>query len=978
MEQIYMKFKIRTVFILLVLITACNQRVNTEQEDSMAKIFDINNLPPQPGQDRWKFIEDLGSELWIKHPWEARGVGADQTDLSKGVIIRKNFPDPDERLETAYEDLRVFLNAGNISVGTGDFVIETKLISDLKGESFRMEIEPGSCRILAGDSEGIRRGIFSLEDEMLRIRGPYLPLGKIEKQAAVIRRISRCVYGPIKRPPAMRDELMDSINYYPDQYLNRLAHEGVNGLWLSIDFRDLVSTKYNPDAAKDSKKRLDKLRKTVAQNLRYGIRTYLFTIEPRAWGNQPPYYMDMHVLDKYPELGGVRRGSTVYFCPMSNTAKDYLYQVVNTIFKEVPGLGGMINISHGERATTCASSLAAAGGGINDCPRCSNKKQWEILYASLSAMEKGMHDAAPDAELISWHYMGTTREYPDWVYEIPSHTPKGVILQFQFETGVTKTEFGKNLVGGDYWLSTPGPSERFEQQTKIARAHGTMVSAKIQTGNSHEVASIPYVPAPSLIYKKFSAMHRLDVTHTMLGWYFGNYPGLMIKSAGELAFNPFPEDETSFLHRLASVYWKNEDVPLVVDALKKFAEGYGNYPLQAMLGYYGPMHDGPVWPLLLKPVDAPLSPTWQIGSSATRKPWPPSGDRIGECLWGGGDRINSSMDNVLTLKETVELCRRMSTKWNEGTDILNKLKSKYLNEPDRILEIGLANALACQFQSGYNILNFYLLREEMFRMEGRKRLEILKQLENIMLDELKIDEQLLVLSEKDSRLGFHSEAEGYKYYPEKIQWRMQQIKNALTNDVPELKKLIRGGKLLFPEFTGKEPEGEIAYAQESPRLLWNTTDLKIPDGLKWESFMHGKKDPLINWSATYDEEAFYIIISDSVGQSKEMHNISGVTVKVEPRRLWPAAKFSFDTANENILDENVRIVRIPDKYNIIVRIPFKTIWWRDEERHPLRIDVKVNKPGAGISSWRPDTPLVSRLVFGTDNPADLGWLIFQE
>jgi len=44
----------------------------------------------------------------------------------------------------------------------------------------------------------------------------------------------------------MRDELMDIVDYYPDQYLNRLAHEGVNGLWLTIEFRDLAATTFTP------------------------------------------------------------------------------------------------------------------------------------------------------------------------------------------------------------------------------------------------------------------------------------------------------------------------------------------------------------------------------------------------------------------------------------------------------------------------------------------------------------------------------------------------------------------------------------------------------------------------------------------------------------------------------------------------------------------------------------------------------------
>ena len=136
----------------------------------------------------------------------------------------------------------------------------------------------------------------------------------------------------------------------------------------------------------------------------------------------------------------------------------------------------------------------------------------------------------------------------------------------------------------------------------------------------------------------------------------------MNKAAGQLSMEPFPENEDFFLHQLASIYWKKEDVSKVVEAWKLFSEGYENYPLVNLFQYYGPIHDGPVWPLLLKPADAPLSPTWQIGSSTTLKPWPPSGDRVGECI---GD--------VLTLEEVVELTRRMTTSWEKGMEILNRI-----------------------------------------------------------------------------------------------------------------------------------------------------------------------------------------------------------------------------------------------------------------------------------------------------------------
>ena len=967
--------------ILSVISAGCSQRNDNNKVPAFGDSIFLAGVPPQPGEDSWKFIEDLKSPLWTRHNWEKSDPGPHHADLSAGIDLQERFPDPESRLETAYEDLRLFLAAGNVPVSNGKYIIETAPDNELKGESFRLEIQTGSCKIMAGDADGIRRGIFRLEDEMLRLRGPFLPLGNIEKQPFIQRRISRCFFGPIKRAPRMRDELMDDVDYYPDQYLNRLAHEGVNGLWLTIEFRDLVATAFTPEAGKDGEKRLAKLRKTVEKCLRYGIRTYIFCIEPRAWEPDNP------AIKNYPELAGAPSGRGNFFCPMSRTAHDYLYESVNKISKAVPELGGMINITHGERGTTCLSAVSSTSdykGKIN-CPRCFDKEPWEILHSSLSAMEQGMHDAAPDAELISWLYMpqpqrfltGDSYSLGEWVYDLPAHTPEGVILQFNFESGVSRTEFGKLLVGGDYWISNPGPSSRFSRIAEVARKNGTKVSAKIQTGNSHEVASVPFVPVPSLLFKKFSAMRSLGVSHTMLCWYFGNYPGLMNRAAGMLSMEPFPENEDAFLQELASIYWKKEDVSKVVEAWKLFSEGYQNYPLTNLFQYYGPVHDGPVWPLLLKPADAPLSPTWQIGSSTTLKPWPPSGDRIGECI---GD--------VLTLEEVVELMRRMTTSWERGMEILTGLQDHYMGEPERLLDISVAKALGIQLYSAYNILDFYLLRERMFRMEGRERLDILNQLGQIIKEEIELDEQLLVLCVKDSRLGFHSEAEGYKYFPEKIRWRMEQLKVVLENDVPEVKKTIQKGKLLFPEYTGKNPEGAVAECIVSG--VPSDEEPVLPDNLQWQSLNYGPQKEKVKWTSVHDKDALYIIVSGENENSESgSFLISNIEVKFEPMRLYPAAHFIFTNDQTNI--DPVHIIGYPLIYRACYRakeedgtwylfskIPMKNIGLSSEALHPVRLDVRIQGKSGSIGSWRPNNPTTSRLILGTDNPADLGWLRFVD
>jgi hypothetical protein len=55
---------------------------------------------------------------------------------------------------------------------------------------------------------------------------------------------------------------------------------------------------------------------------------------------------------------------------------------------------------------------------------------------------------------------------------------------------------------------------------------------------------------------------------------------------------------------------------------------------------------------------------------------------------------------------------------------------------------------------------------------------------------------------------------------------------------------------------------------------------------------------------------------------------------------------------------------------------FKGFRWSDEKMHPLMVDVQIQMRDGGIGSWCPNNPVTERLILGTDNPADLGWLLF--
>ncbi len=490
-------------------------------------------------------------------------------------------------------------------------------------------------------------------------------------------------------------------------------------------------------------------------------------------------------------------------------------------------------------------------------------------------------------------------------------------------------------------------------------------------------------------------MHELGVSATMLCWYFGNYPGLMNKAAGELSFEPFPANADDFLLDLARIDW-GRNAECVAEAWKRFAEGYENYPLTCLFQYYGPMHDGPVWPLLLEPEDAPLSPTWLLGSVTTREPYPPSGDRIGEAF-----------GYTHTLAEILELCRRLTSNWDRGLALLDRIAHEYEGNRERLLDLGVAAALGVQFRSGYNILRFYDLRERLLRTEGPGRLELLAEMEAIVHAEIANDEELLRLCQRDSRLGFHSEAEGYKYFPAKIRWRMERLRALLADGIPRFRRAIREGQLLFPEYTGRRTSGPCVTCRYVPDASsWpEAVPGAFPAGADVRrSLAHGNADAEdgereTRWTVVHDLHALYVLAHCTEPNRAELKQAAvatdfeadhapggdSLTLKLEPRRLWPCKRFVLAAGGGRSTGEPFAggAVRTGDGWRAVLRIPFAAIEVDPVNPTPIRIDVQRRIPAAQtrgrgvLHSWLEPHPLTPRLRHGSDNPADLGWVVFD-
>ncbi|MFA6243461.1 MAG: hypothetical protein WC655_21150, partial [Candidatus Hydrogenedentales bacterium] len=792
--------------------------------------------PPSPDPSEWSFVDALAAPMtWTPH-WERVAVKSGEASLAEGVRVEAGFPDPDKTLDTAYQDLDYFFESVGVST-SGPYRIVTERVTTQEFETFRFVVSANECRIQAGDTEGIRRGIFFLEDQLMSAEGPFLSLGETERAPFIGSRISRCFFGPIKRPPKNKDELLDDVDYYPDGYLNRLAHDGINGLWLTIEFKDLCKTSLTDVTDPNRERRLEKLRRTVAKCRRYGINVFLFCIEPRVMDP------DNALLKAHPEIGSKPfHGTGMLFCPFSDAAQTYLYEAMNDIFTQAPNLGGLINISFGERSTTCLSG--ADENWRVACPTCAQKNPGEILNASLSAMQRGMHAANPNAKLISWLYVpgnGTgVRQSTEPLRDIAKRTPPGVICQYNFESGGIKEQLGKPRHAGDYWLSYIGPSGVFEDIAAGADEGGVAMGAKLQACNSFEVSTAPYVPVPGNLYAKYRELRRLGVTSVMQCWYIGSLPSVMNRAAASvLPFSPEGLTEDEFLLQLARRDWGPANAERVVRAWRLFAKAYENYPLTNAFQYYGPMHDGVVWPLHLRPVHANLSPVWKLE-------YPPSGDRIGECFSGSH-----------TMGEMLELCKRLSDTWHEGLAVLMELEPSCINDSARRLDLTVAQALDIQFRTGYNILRFYDLREQLLYDSGADKMKVLEDLRAIAEEEIAHSTKMAELCERNPYLGFQAEAENYTYFPAELQWRVERLRDMLRTEFAEADKAIAAGEPVFPSESGLT-DGPLSY-----RCARATGDFATTwqNDAAWTALPRAALEPEdsgCTWQATHDADTLYI------------------------------------------------------------------------------------------------------------------------
>ncbi len=496
------------------------------------------------------------------------------------------------------------------------------------------------------------------------------------------------------------DALIDeSIDPLPERILKEYADAGINGIWMQMVLYQLVEFPFDPSLSKGWEKRVKSLRRLVAKAKKYGIGIYPYFNEPRA--------MPDSFFQKYPHLRGEAEGDYYAMCTSTPEVQEYLYQAVKRLFQMVPDLAGYFTITMSENLTNCYSRLF---GKETSCPRCKERKPWEVVAEVNNLMAKGAHDANPNAKAISW-----TWGWPDdWADKVVPLLTEGQILQ------CTSEEAMKFCIGGvegsvlDYTMSLCGPGEKAKKMWKVAREQGLQMSAKVQMNNTWEMSVVPYIPVLDKVTQHVEQLKEQGIRHLQVSWTLGGCPSPNLRLVAWLM------EGKGTLKEFLEDWLGTELADGVYKAQQKLCDAFTHFPFHIDSLYYGPQNFGPMAPFFLHKT--------AFRASMVGFPY----DDLER--WCG----------IYPAQVYEDEYGRLVEGWREGLADLLLYEGQNEELDEMIL---MARAVLCQFESAYHHVCFVNCREQ-----GTSQNELI----HIVRAEMETVQTLIQLRLKDSRIGYES------------------------------------------------------------------------------------------------------------------------------------------------------------------------------------------------------------------------------
>lgn len=497
------------------------------------------------------------------------------------------------------------------------------------------------------------------------------------------------------------DPLLEpELDPYPSGLLERLASQGINGVWIQAILYTLYPWPEAPQLAAGWQRRLEALQHLATRTKRLGMGLYLYLNEPRP--------MPLDFFTTHPGWKGVAYPSdnVASLCTSQPAVREYVREATAHVFRQVPDLAGAFTITASENPTNCH-----AHGRGQECERCRARPVAEVVAEQNAAIAAGIRQGNPAARVLVW----TWAWHPDWSLDAIDLLPDGVEVMCVSEWGLPTEVGGVAASVIDYSISQVGPSAEARAVWQRARRRGLRTMAKIQMNNSWECSSLPYLPVPNLVAEHLERLRREGVDDVMTNWTLGGYPG------GNLRLLACPLEE------MAQTLYGERLAPLVLQAWSAFSRAFQEFPFHVQVLYRGPQNLGPANLLWPKPT----------GYAATMVGFPYD-DLDG---WRA----------VYPAAVFADQFRKLSEAWRDGLRLLEEAEP-LVEAPfgDAFADLGrIARAAYCQFRSTF-------LQCEYIRLRNAAGTADRAAMDAVLDEEIELATALHALVSRDSRIGFEA------------------------------------------------------------------------------------------------------------------------------------------------------------------------------------------------------------------------------
>ena len=487
------------------------------------------------------------------------------------------------------------------------------------------------------------------------------------------------------------------IDPFPDGYLEKLSHHGINGVWMQAVLNKLAPSTQFPEFGDGSEVRLANLQKLVERAASFGVRIYLYLNEPRA--------MPAAFFDQYPDVRGTSAGSGFYaMCTSTPPVREWIAGALAHILHKVPDLGGFFTITMSENQTNCFSHGGAWGTGApksGDCPHCSERQSWDTIGELIQTFRDGIRKSSPSAELISWDWGWGDTLARNLIPLLPKDTSFMSISEW--EQPVHRGGIDTRV--GEYSISVTGPGPRARRNWQLAADNGIRALAKVQLNNTWEISAVPYIPVLDLVAEHCENLSRAGVQGLMASWTCGGYPSPNLAVAQAYYFEERPPRDRILLELAAQRYGESA-APEIRAAWRQFSQAFRQFPYGVAV-YTIPTQHGPANPLRFHPTKA----------------------RAGMILFPYDDL--KTWCGAYPPEVVLDQFTKLAAEWKEGLEKFRAgvAKAALYAKATAIADLATAETCYHHFQSVANQVEFYILRSSpdsaaLARMRAIARQEI--------------------------------------------------------------------------------------------------------------------------------------------------------------------------------------------------------------------------------------------------------------